>query len=96
MSYICGILCLLAESVAFVVRSLCSLKVSDNYLGWNFAETVLNTLRDASSGLSILDLSENNVRYALQLNLGFYFIFEQLYKTNLCTQLTIADNRLAF
>ncbi|PON51406.1 LRR domain containing protein [Parasponia andersonii] len=42
-------------------RSLCSLKFSYNHLGRNFAEMVFNTLCDASSGLSILDLSENNI-----------------------------------
>ncbi|XP_062079255.1 uncharacterized protein LOC133783619 isoform X1 [Humulus lupulus] len=42
-------------------RSLCSLKLSYNNLGWNFAKMIFNTLRDASSGLSVLDLSENNI-----------------------------------
>ncbi|KAK6238981.1 hypothetical protein QUC31_004450 [Theobroma cacao] len=42
-------------------RSLCSLKLCDNHLDWNFARRVFSTLLDASSSLSILDLSENNI-----------------------------------
>ncbi|KAM6592060.1 hypothetical protein CsatA_014665 [Cannabis sativa] len=42
-------------------RSLYSLKLPYNYLGRNFAKMIFNTLRDASSGLSVLDLSENNI-----------------------------------
>ncbi|XVF21454.1 hypothetical protein REPUB_Repub12eG0091700 [Reevesia pubescens] len=42
-------------------RSLHSLKLCDNHLDWNFARRVFSTLLDASSSLSILDLSENNI-----------------------------------
>lgn len=42
-------------------RSLSSLKFSYDHLGRNIAKMVLNTLCDASSGPSILDLSENNI-----------------------------------
>ncbi|XP_022758586.1 protein NLRC3 isoform X2 [Durio zibethinus] len=42
-------------------RSLRSLKLCDNHLDWNFAQRVFSTLLDASSGLSSLDLSENNI-----------------------------------
>ncbi|KAK9281438.1 hypothetical protein L1049_004340 [Liquidambar formosana] len=42
-------------------RSLRSLTFCDNRLGKNFAKMVFNTLLDASSNLSILDLSENNI-----------------------------------
>ncbi|XP_024018410.1 uncharacterized protein LOC21399004 isoform X1 [Morus notabilis] len=42
-------------------RSLCSLNFSCDYLCRNFAKMVFDTLCDASSGLSILDLSENNI-----------------------------------
>lgn len=42
-------------------RSLYSLKLSDNHLGRNFAKMVLGTLINASSSLSILDLSDNNI-----------------------------------
>ncbi|KAL5562041.1 hypothetical protein UlMin_031788 [Ulmus minor] len=43
-------------------RSLHSLKFSENHLGQNFAKMVFKTLLTAASGLSILDLSENNIR----------------------------------
>ncbi|ONH93043.1 hypothetical protein PRUPE_8G209500 [Prunus persica] len=42
-------------------RSLYSLKLSDNHLGRNFAKLVFGTLLNASSSLSILDLSDNNI-----------------------------------
>ncbi|KAF5174859.1 Leucine-rich repeat [Thalictrum thalictroides] len=42
-------------------RSLCSLNLCDTCLGPNFTKTVLDTLLDVSSGLSVLDLSENNI-----------------------------------
>ncbi|KAF3436035.1 hypothetical protein FNV43_RR23127 [Rhamnella rubrinervis] len=42
-------------------RSLNSLKFACNNLGRNFAKMVFNTLLDASSCLSELDLSENNI-----------------------------------
>ncbi|OMO97835.1 Leucine-rich repeat, ribonuclease inhibitor subtype [Corchorus capsularis] len=42
-------------------RSLRSLKLCNNHLDWNFARRVLSTLLDASSSISILDLSENNI-----------------------------------
>ncbi|XP_048337179.2 uncharacterized protein LOC107426804 isoform X2 [Ziziphus jujuba] len=42
-------------------RSLNSLKFAYNYLGRNFAKLVFNTLLDASSCLTVLDLSENNL-----------------------------------
>ncbi|KAK4778603.1 hypothetical protein SAY86_006131 [Trapa natans] len=40
-------------------RSLCSLKFCNNRLDWNFGRLVFKSLIDASSELSILDLSEN-------------------------------------
>ncbi|PKI76816.1 hypothetical protein CRG98_002802 [Punica granatum] len=43
-------------------RSLCSLRFCDNRLDWNFARQVFSTLLNGSSDLSILDLSENNIR----------------------------------
>ncbi|KAK9944911.1 hypothetical protein M0R45_010453 [Rubus argutus] len=51
------------ELVSFLSsrRSLYSLKLSDNHLGQNFAKVVFSTLLNASSSLSILDLSENNI-----------------------------------
>ncbi|XP_057965670.1 uncharacterized protein LOC131156192 isoform X2 [Malania oleifera] len=42
-------------------RFLSSLSFSDSQLGRNFATMVFNILLDASSSLSILDLSENNI-----------------------------------
>ncbi|XVE78035.1 hypothetical protein DITRI_Ditri13aG0111800 [Diplodiscus trichospermus] len=42
-------------------RSLRSLKLCDNELDWNFSRTVFSTLLDASSSISSLDLSENNI-----------------------------------
>ncbi|OMP06386.1 Leucine-rich repeat, ribonuclease inhibitor subtype [Corchorus olitorius] len=42
-------------------RSLRSLKLCNSHLDWNFARRVLSTLLDASSSISILDLSENNI-----------------------------------
>ncbi|PIA25718.1 hypothetical protein AQUCO_10800009v1 [Aquilegia coerulea] len=42
-------------------RSLCSLKLCETELGPNFTKTVLDTLLDVSSGVSVLDLSENNI-----------------------------------
>lgn len=51
-------------------RSLCSLKFSDNRLGKNFAKLVFNTLLDASSRLSTLNLADNNIT-------GWLFNFNQ-------------------
>ncbi|XP_011014861.1 PREDICTED: NACHT, LRR and PYD domains-containing protein 13 isoform X3 [Populus euphratica] len=42
-------------------RSLCSLKLHDNHLDRNFAWMLFSVLLDASSSLSILDLSDNNI-----------------------------------
>ncbi|XVF81113.1 hypothetical protein PTKIN_Ptkin15bG0130300 [Pterospermum kingtungense] len=42
-------------------RSLCSLKLCDSHLDWNFSRRVFSTLLDASSSISSLDLSENNI-----------------------------------
>ncbi|XWS47080.1 hypothetical protein CRYUN_Cryun14cG0122600 [Craigia yunnanensis] len=42
-------------------RSLRSLKLCDNHLDWNFSRRVFSTLLDASSSISTLDLSENNI-----------------------------------
>ena len=47
--------------IPFVLRSLRSLKLCDNHLDWNFSRMVFSTLLDASSSISNLDLSENNV-----------------------------------
>ncbi|KAL6961729.1 hypothetical protein U1Q18_033894 [Sarracenia purpurea var. burkii] len=44
----------------FGARSLHSLRLCDNHLGQNFAKMVFRTLFDAASGISVLDLSENN------------------------------------
>ncbi|OVA02234.1 Leucine-rich repeat [Macleaya cordata] len=41
--------------------SLCMLSFCENHLGPSFAKMVFNTLIDASSGLSVLDLSDNNI-----------------------------------
>ncbi|XP_004290025.1 PREDICTED: protein NLRC5 isoform X1 [Fragaria vesca subsp. vesca] len=51
------------ELVSFLSsgRSLYSLKLSDNHLGQKFAKVLFSTLLNASSSLSILDLSENNI-----------------------------------
>ncbi|KAM5563222.1 hypothetical protein ABKV19_018072 [Rosa sericea] len=51
------------ELVSFLSsgRSLYSLKLSDNHLGRKFVEVVFSTLLNASSSLSILDLSEDNI-----------------------------------
>ncbi|CAK7349471.1 unnamed protein product [Dovyalis caffra] len=43
------------------IRSLCSLKLHDNHLDRNFAWKLFSILLDASSNLSILDLSDNNI-----------------------------------
>lgn len=42
-------------------RSLSSLCLSDNHLPRHFARKVFDTLVDASSGITVLDLSENNI-----------------------------------
>ncbi|PNY13595.1 hypothetical protein L195_g010253 [Trifolium pratense] len=42
-------------------RSLCSLKLFDNRLGRNFAKALFVTLLEASSSISVLDLSENEI-----------------------------------
>ncbi|KAF8388328.1 hypothetical protein HHK36_026994 [Tetracentron sinense] len=42
-------------------RSLCSLNFCDNHLGPNFAKVVFDILLETSSGLTVLDLSENNI-----------------------------------
>ncbi len=42
-------------------RSLALLELSDNHLDWKFARTVYSTLLDASSTLTALNLSDNNV-----------------------------------
>ncbi|CAA0825735.1 RNI-like superfamily protein [Striga hermonthica] len=42
-------------------RSLLSLTLCDNQLGRNFARVIFNSLIDASTGISKLDLSENNI-----------------------------------
>ncbi|XP_062148827.1 uncharacterized protein LOC133857575 [Alnus glutinosa] len=49
------------ESFLSSGRSLCSLKLSDNQLGRNFANIVFCTLLDVSSSISVLDISENNI-----------------------------------
>ncbi|XP_050363520.1 uncharacterized protein LOC126782339 [Argentina anserina] len=51
------------ELVSFLSsgRSLYCLKLSDNHHGQKFAEVVFSTLLNASSSLSVLDLSENNI-----------------------------------
>lgn len=49
------------ESFLSSGRSLCSLKLCDNQLGPKFANRVFNTLLNASSSISVLDLSENNI-----------------------------------
>ncbi|CAJ1897915.1 unnamed protein product [Sphenostylis stenocarpa] len=41
--------------------SLCSLKLSDNHHGRTFAKSLLMTLLNLSSGISVLDLSYNNI-----------------------------------
>jgi hypothetical protein len=46
---------------AAAARSLCSLKLFDNRLGRNFAKALFVNLVEASSGISVLDLSENEV-----------------------------------
>ncbi|KAG5083721.1 hypothetical protein JHK84_053759 [Glycine max] len=42
-------------------RSLCSLKLSDNQHGRTFAKDLFVTLLNLSSGISVLDLSENRI-----------------------------------
>ncbi|PSR86389.1 hypothetical protein CEY00_Acc32012 [Actinidia chinensis var. chinensis] len=42
-------------------RSLDSLRFCDNHVGLKFAKIVFSTLFDAASGVSVLDLSENNI-----------------------------------
>lgn len=42
-------------------RSLYSVTLCDDQLGRSFARGIFNTLLDASAGLSMLDLSENNI-----------------------------------
>ncbi|XP_021651436.2 uncharacterized protein LOC110643388 [Hevea brasiliensis] len=42
-------------------RSLCSLRFCDNHLDRNFAQMLFTMLIDASSRISILDLSDNNI-----------------------------------
>ncbi|KAK7284195.1 hypothetical protein RJT34_18936 [Clitoria ternatea] len=42
-------------------RSLCSLKLSDNHHGRTFARALFMTLLNLSSGISVLDLSENKI-----------------------------------
>ncbi|KAK2363966.1 RNI superfamily protein [Trifolium repens] len=49
------------ESFLSSARSLCSLKLFDNRLGRNFAKSLFVNLLEASSGISVLDLSENEI-----------------------------------
>ncbi|PNY10363.1 hypothetical protein L195_g006938 [Trifolium pratense] len=49
------------ESFLSSARSLCSLKLFDNRLGRNFAKALFVTLLEASSSISVLDLSENEI-----------------------------------
>ncbi|XP_027350539.1 uncharacterized protein LOC113861736 isoform X2 [Abrus precatorius] len=42
-------------------RSLCALKLSDNHHGRTFAKALFETLLNLSSGISVLDLSENKI-----------------------------------
>ncbi|XP_028065188.1 uncharacterized protein LOC114268248 isoform X1 [Camellia sinensis] len=42
-------------------RSLSSVSFCDNHFGQNFAKMVFSTLLDTASGISVLDLSENNI-----------------------------------
>ncbi|KAK8711683.1 hypothetical protein V6N13_146956 [Hibiscus sabdariffa] len=54
----------LAHSLASFLssgRSLGSLKLRDNHLDWNFARRIFSTVLDASSNLTSLDLSGNNI-----------------------------------
>ncbi|KAI4300111.1 hypothetical protein L6164_033525 [Bauhinia variegata] len=52
-----------SELVSFLSsgRSLCSLKLSNNDLRRNFAQSLFMTLLNLSSGISVLDLSENHI-----------------------------------
>lgn len=45
-----------------VGRSLSSLKLSDDQLGWKFARAIFHAL-NASDRIAVLDLSENNVSF---------------------------------
>ncbi|KAL7179011.1 hypothetical protein ACSBR1_042386 [Camellia fascicularis] len=48
-------------SAVLLVQSLSSVSFSDNHFGQNFAKMVFSTLLDTASGISVLDLSENNI-----------------------------------
>lgn len=52
---------LVATIIFIIFRYLYSFKLCENDLGKNFGKLIFRTLLDASSCLSVLDLSENNV-----------------------------------
>ncbi|KAJ8559367.1 hypothetical protein K7X08_003425 [Anisodus acutangulus] len=56
-------------------RSLSSLCLSDNHLPRHFARIVFDTLIDASSSITVLDLSENNI-------MGWLSHFKWKYRSN--------------